>query len=133
MIRQFHIDGTLPGEGQIFVFGSNLSGAHYGGAARAAMERFGAEWGALEGLTGQSYAIPTMSENAEHPLKLETIGHSIKSFIRFASYNPQQKFFVTRIGCGIAGHQDSDIAPLFCDATSNCSFPDRWKEYLTHG
>lgn len=30
---------------EVFVFGSNLAGAHAGGAARIAMERFGAVWG----------------------------------------------------------------------------------------
>ena len=30
---------------EIFVFGSNLAGAHGGGAARLAYNRFGAIWG----------------------------------------------------------------------------------------
>ena len=37
-------------EGEIFVFGSNLAGAHGGGAARLAYERFGAVWGEGVGL-----------------------------------------------------------------------------------
>ena len=45
---------------EIFVFGSNLAGAHAGGAARLAYERFGAVWGEGVGLHGQTYAIPTM-------------------------------------------------------------------------
>ena len=45
---------------EIFVFGSNLAGHHMGGAARTAMDHFGAEWGKGEGIQGQSYAIPTM-------------------------------------------------------------------------
>ena len=47
-------------ENEIFVFGSNLAGAHGGGAARFAYERFGAVWGEGMGLHGQTYAIPTM-------------------------------------------------------------------------
>ena len=47
-------------KGEIFVFGSNLAGHHMGGAARVANMKFGAEWGVGVGLTGQSYAIPTM-------------------------------------------------------------------------
>ena len=45
---------------EIFVFGSNLAGMHRGGAARVAMERFGAIWGQGVGMQGQSYGIPTM-------------------------------------------------------------------------
>ena len=47
-------------ENEIFVFGSNIKGAHLGGAARAAYNKFGAEWGNGEGLQGKSYALPTM-------------------------------------------------------------------------
>ena len=47
-------------ENEIFVFGSNLRGMHGSGAARVAMNRFGAVWGKGVGLQGRSYAIPTM-------------------------------------------------------------------------
>ena len=52
-------------KGEIFVFGSNLAGHHMGGAARAAHKKFCAEWGIGVGLTGQSYAIPTMQGGVE--------------------------------------------------------------------
>ena len=92
---------------EIFVFGSNLAGHHGGGAARAANIKFGAEWGVGVGLTGQSYAIPTMQGG------VETIKPYVDEFIRFAQENPGLKFLVTRIGCGIAGFKDEEIAPLF--------------------
>lgn len=92
---------------EIFVFGSNLAGRHGGGAARAANMKFGAEWGVGVGLTGQSYAIPTMQGG------VETIKPYVDEFIRFAQENPGLKFLVTRIGCGIAGFKDEEIAPLF--------------------
>lgn len=92
---------------EIFVFGSNLAGHHGGGAARAANMKFGAEWGVGVGLTGQSYAIPTMQGG------VETIKPYVDEFIRFAQANPELKFLVTRIGCGIAGFRDEEIAPLF--------------------
>ena len=92
---------------EIFVFGSNLAGHHGGGAARAANMKFGAEWGVGVGLTGQSYAIPTMQGG------VETIKPYVDEFIRFAQENPGLKFLVTRIGCGIAGFKDEEIAPLF--------------------
>ena len=69
--------------------------------------KFGAEWGVGVGLTGQSYAIPTMQGGAE------TIKPYVDEFIRFAQENPGLKFLVTRIGCGIAGFKDEEIAPLF--------------------
>lgn len=97
---------------EFFVFGSNLAGHHMGGAARAAHMKFGAEWGIGVGLTGQSYAIPTMQGG------VETIKPYVNQFIEFAKNNPDMKFLVTRIGCGIAGFKDEDIAPLFKKAVA---------------
>lgn len=97
---------------EIFVFGSNLAGHHMGGAARAAHMKFGAEWGIGVGLTGQSYAIPTMQGG------VETIKTYVNQFIEFAKNNPDMKFLVTRIGCGIAGFKDGEIAPLFKKAVA---------------
>ena len=99
-------------EGQIFVFGSNAAGHHDGGAARFALERFGAVYGQGCGLQGRSYAIPTMSGS------LQEIAHEIEEFIRFADQHPELTFLVTRIGCGIAGYSDADIAPFFANAYS---------------
>lgn len=95
---------------EIFVFGSNLAGAHGGGAARIALNRFGAVWGQGVGLQGQSYAIPTMQGG------VETIRPYVEEFIRFAREHGKMTFLVTRIGCGIAGFRDEEIAPLFADA-----------------
>ena len=92
---------------EIFVFGSNRSGYHGGGAARVAMVRFGAVWGEGLGSTGQCYAIDTMSGG------VETIRPQIDTFIIYAKEHPELKFFVTRIGCGIAGFTTEELAPLF--------------------
>ena len=97
-------------ENEIFVFGSNLGGMHGGGAAHAAYNRFGAVWGQGVGLQGQSYAIPTMQGG------VETIKPYVDEFIAFAQTHPELKFLVTRIGCGIAGFRDEQIAPLFAAA-----------------
>ena len=97
-------------ENEIFVFGSNLAGAHGGGAARIAMDKFGAVWGQGVGLQGQSYAIPTMQGG------VETIKPYVDEFIEFAKEHKEYKFLVTRIGCGIAGFTDDEIAPLFKEA-----------------
>ena len=95
---------------EVFVFGSNLHGHHGGGAARAARKKFGAIWGQGVGLQGQSYAIPTMQGG------VETIKPYVDQFVDFAKEHTELFFYVTRIGCGIAGFKDSDIAPLFKDA-----------------
>lgn len=94
----------------VFVFGSNLQGMHAGGAARVAYERFGAEWGNGVGPQGQSYAIPTMQGG------VETIKPYVDDFIDYARECDQNTFYVTRIGCGIAGFTDEEIAPLFDEA-----------------
>ena len=94
-------------KGEIFVFGSTLAGHHMGGAARAAHQKFGAEWGVGTGLTGRSYAIPTMQGG------VETIRPYVDEFIEFARQHQDMAFLVTRIGCGIAGFKDEEIAPLF--------------------
>ena len=95
---------------EIFVFGSNLAGAHGGGAAWIAYERFGAIMGQGVGLQGQSYAIPTMQG------WVETIKPYVEEFIEFAKQHPEMKFLVTKIGCGIAGFRVEEIAPLFYHA-----------------
>ncbi len=94
-------------ENEIFVFGSNLTGYHGGGAARIAHLRFGAQWGQGVGMQGRSYGIPTMQGG------VETIQPYVDEFIRFAKDHPQYTFLVTRIGCGIAGFTPEEIAPLF--------------------
>ena len=97
-------------ENEIFVFGSNLDGMHGGGAARVAYNKFGAIWGQGVGLQGQSYAIPTMHGG------VNVIKPYVDEFIDFAKSHTELKFLVTRIGCGIAGFTDEEIAPLFKEA-----------------
>lgn len=128
--RRFHTDGSLPKHGQVFVFGSNLSGLHAGGAAAAAHKLHGAVWGVGEGRTGNAYAIPTVSANFGGPLLLADIRRAVDIFLHHAATHPEDVFFVTRVGCGIAGHKDADIAPMFRDAPLNCSLPDTWRDLL---
>ena len=99
-------------EGQIFVFGSDECGLHAGGAARFAVEHFGAIPGEPRGLQRQSYAIPT------NGVTLARLGRDIEQFIWFADQHPELTFFVTRIGCGVAGFTDEQIAPYFGAAYS---------------
>lgn len=120
---------TSLAENEIFVFGSNLAGFHGGGAARLAYERFGAVWGKGVGLHGQTYAIPTMQGG------VETIKPYVDEFIGFAREHKEMVFLVTRIGCGIAGFRDEEIAPLFRDAIDdeNIILPETFMDVMTSG
>ena len=111
---------------EVFVFGSNLQGHHGGGAARVAQSRFGAVWGQGVGLQGQSYAIPTMQGG------VETIKPYVNQFIVFAKNHTELFFYVTRIGCGIAGFKDEDIAPLFSEAVGmdNICLPESFAPFM---
>lgn len=117
---------TELGPDDIFVFGSNLDGIHAGGAARVALERFGAVMGQGVGIQGQSYAIPTMQGG------VETIKPYVDQFLDLAYEWDQNTFYVTRIGCGIAGFTDEEIAPLFDRALDmyNVRLPKRFVEII---
>lgn len=111
---------------EIFVFGSNLSGHHGAGAAKIAMNKWGAKWGKGVGQEGQTYAIPTMQGG------VETIKPYVDDFIIFAAKHPNSIFLVTEIGCGIAGFTPEMIAPLFKEAIAieNIHLPSRFWEVL---
>lgn len=117
---------THLGPDDIFVFGSNLQGMHSGGAARVAYDKFGAVWGQGVGVQGQSYAIPTMQGG------VETIKPYVDEFINLAREWDQNTFYVTRIGCGIAGFTDEEIAPLFDKAYDlyNVRLPKSFAEII---
>lgn len=98
-------------DNQIFVFGSNARGFHAGGAARQAVESFGAIMGQAEGLQGQSYGIVTLDRDMRK-VSLSYIEKQLKELNAFAWQNPDKEFFVTAIGCGIAGFKVEDIASV---------------------
>ncbi len=114
---------------EVFVFGSNLEGKHYGGAARTAYEKFGAEWGVGDGPTGRCYAIPTMHGG------LDAIRPYVKKFIEYAKEHPMNRFLLTRVGCGIAGFKDIDMGQLFEDIIDvpNITWPKEWVSSLGIG
>lgn len=111
---------------EVFVFGSNLQGQHAGGAAVIAEQKFGAVWGEGVGLHGQTYAIPTMHGG------IEEIKPYVDEFIEFAKQNPNLKFLVTRIGCGIAGFTEEEMAPLFAEGVNveNIYLPDTFFDVI---
>lgn len=113
----------------IFVFGSNKAGRHGKGAAMFAKQKYGAVYGVGVGRTGNAYAIPTKDEFIR-TLPLQVINKYVKDFVEYAKANPDLKFQVTKIGCGLAGYQEYDIKPMFADAPENCILPEGWRLYV---
>ena len=114
---------------RIFVFGSDLAGRHGKSAgALAALAFHGAIMGQGVGLQGRSYAIPTKDHRLV-PLPLTVITGHVVTFIAYAQAHQELSFEVTRIGCGLAGYTDHEIAPLFADAPANCRLPSGWRGY----
>lgn len=113
----------------IFVFGSNEAGIHGAGAAKTARQRFGAIYGQGVGLQGNSYGIPTKNTELE-VLSLVDIRFYVSRFMDFAQKNPDKTFYVTRIGTGLSGLADEDIAPMFKYSPANCIFDIVWKPFL---
>lgn len=128
---QYHVDGMLPvkKEDWIFVFGSNLEGRHGLGAAKVAHKVFGAELGVGKGFCGRSYAIPTKDHNL-CVLSIRDIEIFMREYILFLTQNENLKFWMTSIGCGLAGYKPRHIAQIFFKNLIECnttiSLPDTW-------
>lgn len=116
---------------ECFVFGSNLAGVHGAGAAAYARKHHGAILGQGIGLQGNSYGIPTKDSNI-HTLPIQDITKYVNQFIEFANTHREMTFMVTRIGCGLAGYTDIQIAPLFKDAPDNCVLPNEWEQFINN-
>ncbi|MEE9481893.1 hypothetical protein [Methylobacterium ajmalii] len=113
----------------IFVFGSNTEGRHGRGAALFARLHRGAIYGVGEGLQGSSYGIPTRdgSQRRITSLPLWRIEWHVVRFLAFALVRPDLTFEVTKIGCGLGGYHEWQIAPMFAGAPANCEMPDGWR------
>jgi hypothetical protein len=117
----------MTADDKIFVFGSNLAGRHGKGAALDAKNLYGAKYGVGEGRTGMAYAIPTKDEKLR-VRSLSEIECSVKRFIEYAKLHPELNFFVTKIGCGLAGYKEQEILPMFKGSPANCELPEGWKD-----
>lgn len=119
-------------EDYVFVFGSNYAGRHGAGAAKLASWYFGAVFGEGQGfgIQNRSYAIPTKDERIQ-TLPLEIIlGHvEIFTAATHDELHQAKTFFVTKVGCGLAGYTSEDIAPMF-SKTRSCVFPQSWRKFL---
>lgn len=93
---------------EIFVFGSNRAGRHGAGAALFAAKHYGAKRGVGEGLTGDSYALPTKGEKLEF-LPFSEVDAAICRFLEVAKSMPDTRFLLTPVGCGLAGHSKKDV------------------------
>lgn len=114
---------------KVFVFGSNYAGAHGAGAAAYARKFHGATLGIGEGMSGNSYALPTKNHNIQSLTLAQIQGH-VDKFMEYAGLHPELEFQVTQVGCGLAGFKASDIAPMFAGAPSNCYFDTKWAKWL---
>lgn len=114
----------------IFVFGSNLAGRHGMGAALHAYRNYGAIYGHGVGRQGNAYAIPTKDAYIK-TLPLHVIQYYVSEFLVYANAHQDLEFNVTRIGCGLAGYKDEQIAPMFSGAPANCTLPQEWSRLCT--
>jgi hypothetical protein len=60
-------------------------------------------------------------------MPLETVHRYVERFLEFAWEHPELQFFVTKIGCGLAGYAEEEIAPMFAEAPINCELPHGWR------
>ena len=122
---------TSISDNEVFVFGSNLSGRHGKGAAKTALT-WGAKYGQASGLQGRTYGIPTKDASIRRTLSITEIKPFVDDFINYASYHTGNIFYVTEIGCGLAGYKPKDIAPLFsgCKYLPNVYLPTRFRQLL---
>lgn len=124
---------------EVFVFGSNTEGRHGYGAAKIALNQYGAIYGQAKGLQGNSYGIVTKDlSKGEKSITLNDIETQIDNFLDFAFNNQDKTFYTTKIGCGLGGYTIHDIAPLFANKVipKNVILPKEfvsplyWCEYL---
>lgn len=102
------------GENDIFVFGSNTEGRHGAGAAKCAVDDYNAIYGQPKSLQGQSYAIVTKDlSKGDKSVTIDYIEEQVNELIDFAIDNKDKTFWVTKIGCGLGGFTEADIASVF--------------------
>ena len=80
--------------------------------------------------TNPAYLIDASISNK---LSIKKIKYWVDKFIQFAKENPEKKFLVTEIGCGLAGWTIKDISPLFkeCVVLNNVCLPRKfWRSIL---
>jgi hypothetical protein len=143
-IINFYTGNIEPEENTIFVFGSNPEGKHGAGAARVALLKFGAEYGVGEGLTGNSYALPTkdlrvLKNNGLRSISEKDIIKSIEKLYKVAEANPDKTFKIAYRNKAdevtLNGYNGREMFMMFLQATGesnlfpkNIQFSEEWKE-----
>lgn len=117
----------------VFCFGSNEAGLHGAGAAKFAFEKMGARLNQGFGFMGQCFGIPTKDWDIGQ-LDIKCIQFYVERFIEFTKikYSRNWDFFVTQIGCGLAGFTPPEIAPSFkpCLDIKNVWLPQTFHDVL---
>lgn len=131
MTYKYHNESIIKAlpENTVFVFGSDMIGQHADGAAKTAVAHFGALNGVGRGWSGQSYAIPTMNEHFQQ-MPLSQIQHYIDDFKIYTKNHPKIQYFITSLGCGIAGYKIEEIAPMFRGISHNVIFPQSFRAFV---
>ena len=136
--REGYKGDIIPSEDTIFVFGSNPEGRHGAGAAKVAKDKFGAQYGVGEGLTGNAYALPTkdlrVKENKGlRSIPKESIIESIKTLYKVATENPGKQFkvaFRNKLDeATLSGYTGEEMIDMFLSARpipSNIIFSEEW-------
>lgn len=104
---------------EVFVFGSNTEGRHGAGAAKTAVDKFGAKYGQPRGIQGQSYGIVTKDlQKGTKSIPKDDILKEVNNLMKFAKANPDKKFYVTKLGTELAGYSISEIKKIFEEVNS---------------
>ena len=137
-----HYTGIItPDTNTIFVFGSNPEGRHGAGAAKVAVDKFGAKYRQGEGLQGNAYALPTKDlrvteNNGRRSIKPEQIVESIKKMYDVARQHPDKQFKVAYTNglnqATLNGYTGREMIKIFKDAgpiPSNVVFSKVWTDH----
>ena len=137
-----HYTGNIVNDGNtIFVFGSNPEGRHGAGAAKVAREQFGAKYGVGEGITGNSYALPTKDlrvkvNNSFRSISPKDIINNIRKLYETAKSIPSKQFKVAyRNGINertLNGYTGEELVSFFKAAgelPKNIQISEEWSKY----
>ena len=137
-----HYTGNIVNDGNtIFVFGSNPEGRHGAGAAKVAREQFGAKYGVGEGITGNSYALPTKdlrvkANNGFRSISPKDIINNIKKLYETAKSIPNKQFKIAyRNGMNertLNGYTGEELVSFFKAAgelPKNIQISEEWYKY----
>jgi len=78
-----------------------------------------------EGLTGKSYAFPTLNWHLAKRTP-EALAASRDKLYEFCLANPVLRFLLTQVGCGLAGYPESQMRALFACPPENLILPEEW-------